>query len=531
LWQFLPSISSVAGAQMKSLYDLLGARENDDADALKKAFRRAIKANHPDFHPGNPDAVERLREIIAANARLRDPKERATYDRLLQLERERFQATPMLKRQQRSSTLAGQLLRLKRMRVTAAVAAGGVLISGYGLFAPMHTTDEHVAATGAMVERDRQTATVVAAAGENENPPTAAAKVDAAKGNVDNAGKPVGSTGGKLMAPADGLDQGEPRDKDDGTEVPNGASKPRTDEHDDAQSPIGANKPNADKHEDAKALNEANELSDDAAAIMRFVMQRLRHGSDAQATAGRELALGPPATDAHDDAQIPIGANKPNADKQEDAKALNETNELSDDAAAIVRFVMQRFRRGGDDQAMAGRDLAPGPPTNNAKFYQEIARNIDQIATSIGTGQEPMTRSSDQAATRIDQAPSAKATSITVESQGDPASSQPTARLNIKPTEAKLPQTLSERGKQPSTASGHDTSCFPSASAVVQQHRAAWPSWTLRAPGHEGTKCWYAATRTRAREGKEETAGTRENGLFTPFAPRGPAERWDGGLP
>jgi curved DNA-binding protein CbpA len=22
---------------------------------LKKAFRRAIKANHPDLHPGNPD--------------------------------------------------------------------------------------------------------------------------------------------------------------------------------------------------------------------------------------------------------------------------------------------------------------------------------------------------------------------------------------------------------------------------------------------------------------------------------------------
>jgi hypothetical protein len=38
--------------------------------------------------------------------------------------------------------------------------------------------------------------------------------------------------------------------------------------------------------------------------------------------------------------------------------------------------------------------------------------------------------------------------------------------------------------------------CLPSADAVRQQHPDAWPSWTLRAPGHEGTKCWYAATRS-----------------------------------
>jgi outer membrane lipoprotein-sorting protein/curved DNA-binding protein CbpA len=257
LWQFFPSISPVEGAHMKSLYDLLSARENDDADALKKAFRRAIKANHPDLHPGDPDAAERFMEIIAANACLRDPKQRASYDRLLQLERQRFQ-TPMHKHQQR---------RLKRMRATAAVAAVGALISGYGLFAPMLTTttseisdDEHVTTIGAVVEKDRQAATVVAAARENENPPTAiaAAKVDAVKGNaegnVDNAGKPVETTGAMAMAPTDALDQGEPRDKHEGTEVPSGASKPSTDKHDDAQIPIGANKPNADKHGDAQTL-------------------------------------------------------------------------------------------------------------------------------------------------------------------------------------------------------------------------------------------------------------------------------------
>jgi TPR repeat protein len=192
LRQFFPSVSPVEGAQTKSLYDLLGARENDDADALKKAFRKAIKANHPDLHPGDPDAVERFREIIAAYARLRDAKERATYDWLLQLERQRFQVTPMFERQQRRSTLARRQIRFKRMRATAAVAAVGALISGYGLFAPMLTTtttleiseDEHVATTGAAVEKDRQTATVVVAARENENPPTAIAVAAASRAAI-----------------------------------------------------------------------------------------------------------------------------------------------------------------------------------------------------------------------------------------------------------------------------------------------------------------------------------------------------------
>jgi curved DNA-binding protein CbpA len=34
---------------MKTLYDLLGALPNDDADDLRAAFRRAAKQAHPDI--------------------------------------------------------------------------------------------------------------------------------------------------------------------------------------------------------------------------------------------------------------------------------------------------------------------------------------------------------------------------------------------------------------------------------------------------------------------------------------------------
>jgi Flp pilus assembly protein TadD len=215
---------------MKSLYDLLGARENDDAQALKKAFRRAIKANHPDLHPGDPNAAERFREIIAANACLRDAKQRAAYDLLLQLERQRIQ-TPMLKRQQRRSTLARPQLRSKGMRATAVIVAVSALIGGYGLWATMPTTgnveidkDELAAAAGAAVEK--QTATVVAVAKENNNPSAAigAAKTDAVKG--DKADAPVEPVGATLMQSANSAEQGEQRNKHDSAEVPNAATKP-----------------------------------------------------------------------------------------------------------------------------------------------------------------------------------------------------------------------------------------------------------------------------------------------------------------
>jgi hypothetical protein len=74
--------------------------------------------------------------------------------------------------------------------------------------------------------------------------------------------------------------------------------------------------------------------------------------------------------------------------------------------------------------------------------------------------------------------------------------------LDTKPTKgdirAQPPQMLPERGRQSFAASGDDSTCLPSASAVQQNYPGAWPSWTLRAPGHENTRCWYPATRTTA---------------------------------
>jgi hypothetical protein len=77
-----------------TLYDLLGAHPDDDAEGLRNAFRRAVKANHPDLHPGNPDAPVRFSGIVRAYAILRDAQERASYDRALGFEREELRPRP-----------------------------------------------------------------------------------------------------------------------------------------------------------------------------------------------------------------------------------------------------------------------------------------------------------------------------------------------------------------------------------------------------------------------------------------------------
>jgi curved DNA-binding protein CbpA len=77
---------------MKTAYDFLGIRSDADVEAVRKAFRAAVKLHHPDHHPGELDAPLRFRRVIAAYAVLRDPKRRAAYDRRLARERQRIRS-------------------------------------------------------------------------------------------------------------------------------------------------------------------------------------------------------------------------------------------------------------------------------------------------------------------------------------------------------------------------------------------------------------------------------------------------------
>ncbi|HTO61178.1 MAG TPA: DnaJ domain-containing protein [Bradyrhizobium sp.] len=75
-------------ASIRTLYDVLGVRRDADPETIKQAFRRAVKAHHPDLSGDEPAASEKFHDIIAASEVLRDPEQRAVYDRQLALERE-----------------------------------------------------------------------------------------------------------------------------------------------------------------------------------------------------------------------------------------------------------------------------------------------------------------------------------------------------------------------------------------------------------------------------------------------------------
>jgi hypothetical protein len=112
------------------------------------------------------------------------------------------------------------------------------------------------------------------------------------------------------------------------------------------------------------------------------------------------------------------------------------------------------------------------------------------------------------------EAPSANARVTPPESRGEPeiqaSSSSLAARMGIESAESATPPASPEGARPLAAASGYDPTCLPSASAVRQSHPQAWPTWTLRAPGHEGTKCWYATTRTADDDRRSEVAPRRD---------------------
>jgi DnaJ-class molecular chaperone len=69
---------------MKDLYKILGVTEESDAAAIKKAYRKLAKENHPDRTGGDKRKTERFKEISDAYEVLGDEGKRREYDRLRQ---------------------------------------------------------------------------------------------------------------------------------------------------------------------------------------------------------------------------------------------------------------------------------------------------------------------------------------------------------------------------------------------------------------------------------------------------------------
>lgn len=65
---------------MANYYEIMGINKNATQDEIKAAYRKLAKQYHPDLHPGDAAAAEKMKEINAANDVLSDPEKRKQYD-------------------------------------------------------------------------------------------------------------------------------------------------------------------------------------------------------------------------------------------------------------------------------------------------------------------------------------------------------------------------------------------------------------------------------------------------------------------
>lgn len=64
----------------RDYYEVLGVAKGASEEEIKKAYRKAAKASHPDLHPDDKAAEARFKEINEAYEVLSDPQKRARYD-------------------------------------------------------------------------------------------------------------------------------------------------------------------------------------------------------------------------------------------------------------------------------------------------------------------------------------------------------------------------------------------------------------------------------------------------------------------
>ena len=104
--------------QGRTLYDVLGASPHATQEELAVAYRRAVRAAHPDSNP-HPNAGARFQEVRGAWEILGDPHARRTYDAAAGRARERARraGSPGYRAGHVVGVLAGRATRLLARRL------------------------------------------------------------------------------------------------------------------------------------------------------------------------------------------------------------------------------------------------------------------------------------------------------------------------------------------------------------------------------------------------------------------------------
>ena len=65
---------------LPDLYGILGVPRYTDCDGIRRAYIRRAREYHPDLHPGDTNAAEKMSAVNAAYETLTDSARRAEYD-------------------------------------------------------------------------------------------------------------------------------------------------------------------------------------------------------------------------------------------------------------------------------------------------------------------------------------------------------------------------------------------------------------------------------------------------------------------
>ena len=184
---------------METLYDLLGALPNDDADDLRAAFRRAVKRAHPDVNPDDPDAGLKFRRIVRANEILGDAEQRGAYDHLLEVarrEQEQAARQPLADAEERAAYAPLELEQERAAKHALANAihkvASGVMalagmsvvaVGGYALFVQLSANA--LTPSTATTEAVREPAAIVATGPAEEEAASVSAAPQETSGRAD----------------------------------------------------------------------------------------------------------------------------------------------------------------------------------------------------------------------------------------------------------------------------------------------------------------------------------------------------------
>jgi DnaJ domain len=166
---------------METLYDLLGALPNDDADELRVAFRRAVKRVHPDINPEDLDAGLKFRRIVRAKEILGDAERRAAYDYLLTLAHH--------EQEQARKQAAADKVHKVASGVMALAGISVVAVGGYALFVQLSANALTPATT--TTEALREPAVIVATGPAEEGAASVSAAPQETSGRADITTSPI----------------------------------------------------------------------------------------------------------------------------------------------------------------------------------------------------------------------------------------------------------------------------------------------------------------------------------------------------